>query len=428
MRLLFFPPCVAIIVVGQARDPKDDFARWKNKFGKEYNSVEEEHRRMDTWVNNLATVNNHNAEAANGLRPYAMKMNKFADMTAEEYRSSMLGLKRSSVRNAGATPAPRLSQDDVPSSWDWRPMGIVTPVKDQGQCGSCWSFSAVATMEGAFNLKNNGSMPSQCASYTCGPNKTPCCSFSEQELVDCTDDGADTCDRGGDPSAGVMEIVKQMSGKANTEDQYPYTAQSFGNCNAKADGVQTGIAGVVNVPDEQALKAASHQTIISIGIDASHQSFQLYSHGVYVEPECSSTELDHGVAIVGYGSFSGPAPGPSPTPSPPSPTPSPGPSPVPGPWDCIENADQSSCAGEDGCHWCTSIGGWCSNAPCFEGNLTTTGSDAGDYWLVRNSWGNGWGVEGYIMMARNKNNQCGVASDANYAQIGSAEAISEVLV
>merc|ERR1712216_821211 len=126
-------------------------------------------------------------------------------------------------------------------------MGIVTPVKNQAQCGSCWSFSAVAAMEGTFNIKNNGSMPSLCSSYTCGPSKTPCCSFSEQELVDCT-------------------------------DQYPYTSKSEGKCHAKTEGVQTGITGVeaVTANDEQALKVAAHQTIVSIGIDASHNSFQLY--------------------------------------------------------------------------------------------------------------------------------------------------------
>merc|ERR1711957_666549 len=100
---------------------------------------------------------------------------------------------------------------DAPDSWDWRPKGIVTDVKNQGQCGSCWAFSAVAAMEGAYNLKSNGTVPSDCKSYVCGPDKKPCCSFSEQELVDCVNDGAQNCNTGGNPSGGMESPLMPLS-------------------------------------------------------------------------------------------------------------------------------------------------------------------------------------------------------------------------
>jgi cathepsin L len=245
-----------------ARELKDDFARWTGRFDKKYESSEEHVRRMNVWAENLAVVNAHNAEAAAGKHTFALKMNKFADMTSEEYQKTVLGYRPSTVRSKEIFKA---AVSSAPPSWDWRPQGVVTPVKDQAQCGSCWAFSAVAAMEGTFNIKNNGTMPGKCSTM-CGPGKTPCCAFSEQELVDCTDDGADTCNKGGDPRQGILEIAKHMQGTANTEEQYPYTSaagKTTGKCSAIADGVQTGITGAVSIPegDEAALKAASHETV-----------------------------------------------------------------------------------------------------------------------------------------------------------------------
>ena len=143
-------------------------------------------------------------------------------------------------------------------------------------------------MEGAYNLKNNGTVASQCKGNTCGPDDKPCCSFSEQEIVDCTLNGADTCNKGGEMHDGYLEIVNNQGGKINTESQYPYTSgggTSAGQCHAKpGNAVPTGITGYANVThgDETALKAAAAQKgIISIGIDASRMTFQFYSHGVY---------------------------------------------------------------------------------------------------------------------------------------------------
>jgi len=410
------------ILSAVADEHADVFAGWMHKHGRTYSSSEESAYRFGVFKENHAFVTSHNARAKAGQHSFTTALNAFADMTNAEYREQVLGLgKRGDrTRAEGALETFQRNAATTPDSFDWRPLGVVTPVKDQAQCGSCWAFSAVAAMEGAYNNKMKGSVPAVCSQYTCGPNNTACCSFSEQEIVDCTLNGADTCKLGGEMHDGIMEIVKQQKGKISTEAQYPYTSgggTSKGVCHAKpADAVMTGIKGYANVTygDEDALKQAAHQhAIISIAIDASQMSFQFYSEGVYDEPKCHSKpdQLDHGVAIVGYGTASGPSPSP------------PGPQP-PGPADCVNNNDETSCGNETGCHWCPVGGGgyFCFSFPCgsqtmVEEPATKAKDAATPYWIVRNSWGKGWGMDGYIKMSRNKNNQCGVASDAVYALI-----------
>ena len=185
----------------------------------------------------------------------------------------------------------------------------------------------------------------------------------------------------------------------------------------KAKGVKSGVDGfavAAAVGDEAALKLSSFgQPILSIGIDASQSSFQLYSSGVYIEEACKNgaDDLDHGVAIVGYGLSSGP-PGPAPSPYP----------------DCVGNADAAHCEAAPKCHWCANDF-FCSNTRCISGRSNSGGSAKAvakaavgngtevAYWIVRNSWADSWGMDGYILMARNRDNQCGVATNAIYATI-----------
>jgi len=308
------------------------------KHGVTYESEEEMSYRQGIWNRNLELVKAHNAEAARGRESYTLEMNKFADLTNSEF--SAMYLRPRTTRNSDSTTGVyNGSSIKVADSKDWRDTpNVVADVKDQGSCGSCWSFSAVAAMEGAYNYKT-------------GTLNT----FSEQELVDCVKSGHYTCNVGGEMSDGIDYIANEMNGYIYTEDAYPYTASSCSIlrncCEAKSrTGVSTGITGFTAIAsgDEDALKsAAATKTIISVGIDASGASFQLYSSGVYAPKSCSSTNLDHGVAIVGYDSM-------------------------------------------------------------------TVG---GDYWIVRNSWGSSWGQDGYIYMARNDNNMCGIATDACYANI-----------
>ncbi|CAM6005606.1 unnamed protein product, partial [Sphagnum balticum] len=187
-------------------------------------------------------------------------------------------------------------QRDLPASVDWRTSGLVTPVKDQGQCGSCWAFSATGAMEAA-NMKRYGTLVS----------------LSEQHLVDCSGAYGNTgCDGGfpdqafsfaaDDSTEGSTDTIKQYG--VDKEDDYAYTSGSSGNtgtCRFSALPQTNTGTGFKDVdPTEAALQeAVATQGPISVAIDASDTSFQFYSEGTYAGP-CSQP-INHAMLVVGYG-------------------------------------------------------------------------------------------------------------------------------
>jgi C1A family cysteine protease len=173
----------------------------------------------------------------------------------------------------------------LPASVDWSQSGAVTPVKDQGQCGSCWAFSTTGAVEGALFLTNHSLV-----------------SLSEQELVDCsTSEGNQGCN-GGLMDYGFEYVVK--NGLAS-EAKYPYTATGPNACKSKGLPVVARISGYKDVPtnSETALMTAIATQPVSVAVEADQDSFQFYSTGVMTK--ACGTNLDHGVLAVGYGTMGG---------------------------------------------------------------------------------------------------------------------------
>jgi C1A family cysteine protease len=201
-----------------------------------------------------------------------------ADWSQHEYKK-LLGYQ---ANKKTAQPIAAQSNGTIPDAVDWRTSGAVTPVKNQGQCGSCWAFSATGAMEGAYQIKNSKLV-----------------SFSEQQLVDCsTAQGNQGC------NGGLMDgaFTYAEATAIDTEASYPYTGKD-GTCHA-SPGVAT-LASFADVTPKSpgALAQAAAAGPVAIAIDASGIAFQLYHKGI-MKRFCG-TSLDHGVLLVGYGTESG---------------------------------------------------------------------------------------------------------------------------
>ncbi|KAG9445528.1 hypothetical protein H6P81_011656 [Aristolochia fimbriata] len=258
----------------------DLYERWRSHHTVS-RDLAEKHKRFNVFKANVHFIHQFN----NKDKPYKLKLNRFADLTNNEFRTSYAGSRVSHHRmfkgNRRATGFVHENVTRVPASVDWRKTGAVTPVKDQGQCGSCWAFSTVVAVEGINAIKTKELV-----------------SLSEQELIDC-----DTADNSG-CNGGLMEYAFEYikkNGGLTTEDNYPYEA-SDGTCSPpKRNAPIVTIDGHENVPtnDENALLKAVANQPVSVAIDAGGSALQFYSEGVFTG-HCG-TDLDHGVAVVGYG-------------------------------------------------------------------------------------------------------------------------------
>ena len=259
------------------------------KFELKFANAKEFMTRLEIFIQNLKQIEEHNADKT---QTYQLGLNQFSHLTLEEFRDyNRLGSTRPPMlrRNPAKVLTAPADLSSLPASVDWTTAGAVTPVKNQGQCGSCWSFSTTGSLEGAYFLKNKNLQ-----------------SFSEQELVSC-----DSTDKG--CNGGWMDDAftwVQNNGGITTEAQYPYTSGTTtqsGTCQKSgytlvAVSAPTGFVDVTP-NDVNALMAAVAITPVSIAIQANQPAFQSYKSGV-LTGKCGQS-LDHGVLAVGYGTLNG---------------------------------------------------------------------------------------------------------------------------
>ncbi|NWT73789.1 CATL1 protein, partial [Prunella himalayana] len=338
-----------------APDPalEEAWQGWKSLYAKEY-PREAEALRREIWEQNLRHIQQHNREESQGKHSYRLAMNHFGDLTSQEFNELMNGY----IPLQREEPAPLFRASaarKAPMKVDWRAKGYVTPVKSQGDCGSCWAFSATGALEGLM-FRQTGSLVA----------------LSEQNLIDCTHSlGNEGC-RGGNPQRAFLYVWKNG---LSSECAYPYTgtvrdSSDPGTGQSTAGGTATVALSLsqdnsickhdahykaatcsgyemVHQGNEAALmEAVAAVGPVSVAVDASSPNFQHYGSGIFTCPR-GQQKLTHAMLLVGY-------------------------------------------------------------------NTIQQGNSSVSYWILKNSWSEGWGDKGYMFLRKDAGNQCGVASDASY--------------
>lgn len=291
----------------------DLFTKFIKVYDKKYMTAEEFEKRFEIFSVNVQENANHLLSS----NEEELQMSPFLDLTPEEFEKQYLTLKSEDLAEARSKMT-RLELTDrleeLPKSWDWREQGAVNEVKNQGSCGSCWAFSAVANIEGLYKIQSGKLV-----------------SFSESELVDC-----DNVDEG--CNGGLMDNAfkwLQDNGGLNTEEDYPYVARRK-TCSIKEDKFRVKISSFHDISQNEDEIAEHLVKVGPLSVAINANLLQFYWGGIFNPFICNPKGLNHGVAIVGFGEEKGKK-----------------------------------------------------------------------FWIVRNSWGKGWGEKGYFRIIRGKG-KCGI--------------------
>jgi len=297
----------------------DDFLA---KYEKDYaNDAAQYEQRLQVFADNLKLIEETNAAD----KGFMLDVNEFADATFEEFSQRLSHPQADCSATTSETLLEMLEGHKEPKSQDWREKGIVSPVKNQGHCGSCWTFSTTGALEAAYALEFGSIL-----------------SLSEQQLVDCAQAFDNHGCSGGLPSH-AFEYVK-YNGGIDLEVMYPYEGKNGTACHYKPEGAAVFVKDVVNITegDEKMLKdAVGVVKPVSVAFEVV-SDFRFYKNGTYTSSECrkAPSTVNHAVLAVGY------------------------------------HHDH--------------------------------------YWIIKNSWGPEWGMDGYFHMGPIGSNMCGIATCSSF--------------